>query len=68
MNRFDLSEMSCRHCAAAIRMAVTAADPSASVDCDLNVRIVSLKSAFDSETLVSEMKEAGYDVTEVAAA
>lgn len=68
MIRFDVPEMSCGHCTAAIRKAVAVLDPSASVDCDLNARIVSVESALDSETLVLAMKEAGYDATEVTAA
>lgn len=68
MTRFDVPEMSCGHCTAAIRKAVTTLDPSASVDCDLNARVVSVESALDAETLVLAMKEAGYDATAIVAA
>ncbi|OYX42087.1 MAG: heavy metal-binding protein [Rhodobacterales bacterium 32-67-9] len=68
MTRFDVPEMSCGHCTAAIRKAVTAIDPSASVECDLNARIASVESALDTETLVLAMKEAGYDATAIVAA
>jgi len=67
MTRFDVPEMSCGHCTAAIRKAVTTLDPSASVDCDLNVRVVSVESTLGDEAIVLAMKEAGYDATTVIA-
>ncbi len=63
MTRFDVPEMSCGHCTAAIQKAIRIADPLAEVDCDLAARVVSVDSALDDETLFIAMKEAGYNAT-----
>lgn len=67
MTRFDVPEMSCGHCTAAIQKAIRMADPMAELDCDLAARVVSVDSALDDETLVIAMKEAGYDASALAA-
>ncbi|MCW3782867.1 heavy-metal-associated domain-containing protein [Defluviimonas salinarum] len=63
MIRFDVPEMTCGHCTAAIQKAIRIADPMASVDCDLAARLVSVDSALEAETLIIAIKEAGYDAT-----
>ncbi|WP_347312823.1 heavy-metal-associated domain-containing protein [Defluviimonas sp. SAOS-178_SWC] len=68
MTRFDVPEMSCGHCTAAIRNAVTAVEPSARVECDLNARVVSVESALGDEAVVLAIKKAGYDATAIVAA
>ncbi|SPH18252.1 hypothetical protein DEA8626_01784 [Defluviimonas aquaemixtae] len=68
MTRFDVPDMSCGHCRAAIEKAIRSVDPLAKVDCDLNARIVGVLSALDPDGLVMAMREAGYKATPLAAA
>ncbi len=67
MTRFDVPEMSCGHCTAAIRKAVTTLDPSASVDCDLGGSSP-VESTLGDEALSAAVKEANTDATTVIAA
>ncbi len=67
MNSFNVPEMSCGHCTAAIEKAIKAIDPTANVSCDLGSRTVAVES-FLSERAVSEaIRDAGYDVAAPAA-
>jgi len=68
MIRFDVPDMSCGHCTAAITKAVGAVDPAASVDCDLTTRIVAVESAVDTDTLLLAIKEAGYEAKAIESA
>ncbi|WP_418594557.1 heavy-metal-associated domain-containing protein [Ponticoccus sp. (in: a-proteobacteria)] len=58
--KFNVPEMSCGHCTAAIEKAVTAADPSASVACDLTERTVTVDSRLDDGAIQAALKGAGY--------
>lgn len=68
MTRFDVPDMSCGHCRAAIEKAIHTVDPLARVECDLNARIVGVDSALDPDSLVMTMREAGYEATPLAVA
>ncbi|MBN7783782.1 heavy-metal-associated domain-containing protein [Ponticoccus gilvus] len=58
--KFNVPEMSCGHCTAAIEKAVTAADPGASVACDLTERTVTVDSRLDAGAIQTALKGAGY--------
>ncbi|SNS06729.1 heavy-metal-associated domain-containing protein [Antarctobacter heliothermus] len=64
---FTVPDMSCGHCTAAIEKSVKAADPAASVACDLTDRRVKIDSTLSSEQLAAAIKDAGYDSARVAA-
>lgn len=64
---FNVPDMSCGHCTAAIEAAIKAEDPSATVNCDLGVRQVAVESALTGETVANAMAGAGYAATPVAA-
>lgn len=61
MIRFDVPDMSCGHCVAALTRAVQAVDPQARVDIDLAARRVHIEPATaDATTLATAIREAGY--------
>lgn len=62
MTTFAVPEMSCGHCTSAIERAIRAADPAASVVCDLKTRRVHVTSAVDDEALAGTIRAAGYEV------
>ncbi|MDF0596893.1 heavy-metal-associated domain-containing protein [Psychromarinibacter halotolerans] len=64
---FKVPAMSCGHCASAIEKSVKAADPAASVNCDLGVRRVKVESTLTPEQLSAAIKNAGYDAQPIAA-
>lgn len=68
MTRFDVPDMSCGHCTAAITKAIGAADPAARVDCDLDARIVAVDSKLGADTLARIIRDAGYEAIAVTAA
>lgn len=68
MTRFDVPDMSCGHCTAAIGKAIDAVDPAASVDCDLTTRIVAVESAADPDMLLLAIREAGYEAKAITTA
>ena len=58
---FEVSDMSCGHCAATITRAVQAVDPKAEVDIDLSRHRVRVQgSDAGVEVLSDAIKEAGY--------
>ena len=66
MTRFDVPEMSCGHCTAAIEKAIKAIDPTAKVTCDTDARKVDVESILNPRALTEAIRSAGYDVTTVA--
>lgn len=65
--QFNVPDMSCGHCTAAIEKSVRAADPTARVDCDLGERRVHIDSALSAEQVGAAIRDAGYDSQPVAA-
>ncbi|MFD0981152.1 heavy-metal-associated domain-containing protein [Tropicimonas aquimaris] len=61
MTRFNVPEMSCGHCTAAIEKAVKASDANAEVNCDLSDRTVSIFSRLTTEALQAVIQDAGYE-------
>jgi len=64
---FSVPDMSCGHCTAAIEKAVKAADPAATVNCDLATHRVSVNTSLTGVDVGAAIKQAGYESTPVAA-
>lgn len=64
---FNVPDMSCGHCTAAIEAAIKAEDPAATVNCDLDVRQVAVETALPGDAVATAMAGAGYAATPVAA-
>jgi copper chaperone len=62
---FNVPKMSCGHCTAAIEKAITAADPNATVACDLETHRVSVASILSATDLGAAIKDAGYDAERI---
>jgi copper chaperone len=60
MFKFSVPNMSCGHCTASIQKAIMAADPDATVSCDLTARIVDVDSTLDETALAAAISDAGY--------
>ncbi|MDP7152222.1 MAG: heavy-metal-associated domain-containing protein [Paracoccaceae bacterium] len=58
---FNVPEMSCGHCTAAIEKALKESDPAAEVNCDLDTRRVAVTSALSQAQVSEAIKQAGYD-------
>jgi copper chaperone len=65
MTKFNVPDMSCGHCKAAIEKAVGAADAAAALDFDMDERTVAITSGLDDAALIAAMKSEGYDSTPV---
>ena len=64
---FKVPDMSCGHCTAAIEKSVKAAEPAATIACDLGERLVKIDSALSADQLTAVIKDAGYDSQPAAA-
>ncbi|GEO81991.1 heavy-metal-associated domain-containing protein [Pararhodospirillum oryzae] len=64
---FSVPTMSCGHCVAAIEQAIKAADPHATLACDLGTRRVSITSTLPAPALRAALKDAGYEAEPVGA-
>ena len=60
MVTLKVENMSCGHCAAAVRNAVASVDPAAEIEVDLARGIVSVRSAADEARIGEAIREAGY--------
>ncbi|MDX2485270.1 MAG: cation transporter [Pseudodonghicola sp.] len=60
---FTVPDMSCGHCTAAIEAAIKAADPAATVACDLAAHTVSVQSALSDAAIAATLTRAGYPAT-----
>lgn len=60
MLEFNLPDMSCGHCVAAVTQTVRQVDPKAKVDVDLNAKIVKIESAEDRASIAAALTQAGY--------
>jgi len=61
MIQFNIPQMSCGHCAHAVKEAVKEVDPAAMVDVDLATKQVSVESQADRAKIVAALAEAGYE-------
>jgi len=64
---YSVPEMSCGHCTAAIEKAVKAADPAATVNCDIATHRVSIDTSLAGVDVTAAIKQAGYESEPVAA-
>jgi copper chaperone len=62
---FDVKDMSCGHCVAAITRAVAALDPAAVVQTDLATHRVRVQSALPAQALKQAIEDAGYTPMQV---
>ena len=63
MTTFNVPDMSCGHCKAAIEQAVAAADPGAMMEFDMQARTVSVDSTLATEEMLHLLDEEGYPAT-----
>lgn len=59
--QFNVPEMSCGHCTAAIETSINAADPDAKVTCDLAQKRVKVATALSQADVEAAIRQAGYD-------
>lgn len=60
MHRFNLPDMSCGHCVAAVTEALKDADARAGVQVDLATKTAQVDSTLPRDTLAAALAEAGY--------
>jgi copper chaperone len=58
--KFQVPDMSCGHCTAAIEKALKTADPKAEVHTDLEAKTVTVVSSLDTAVLQTTLENAGY--------
>ncbi len=63
MSTFNVPDMSCGHCKAAIEKAVTSADAQAQLQFDMEARKVSVTSTLDDAALLEILSKEGYPAT-----
>lgn len=66
MYQFNVSDMTCGHCAGTITQAVKAADPKATVEIDLARHLVKVESALAQDKIAQQIAKAGYTPAAVA--
>ncbi|SDI36308.1 heavy-metal-associated domain-containing protein [Aliiruegeria lutimaris] len=59
--KFNVPDMSCGHCTAAIEKAILEADSSANVTCDLDSRSVTIESGLQADAVAKLLLDAGYE-------
>lgn len=59
--QFNVPEMSCGHCTAAIETSINAVDPDAKVTCDLAQKRVEVATALSQADVKAAIRQAGYD-------
>ncbi|AOK28116.1 heavy metal transporter [Burkholderia singularis] len=64
--KLEVKDMSCGGCANAIKQAITAADPAATVAADVESKIVSVGSTLGAERVVEVVEAAGFHPVVVA--
>jgi copper chaperone len=60
MQEFNVPDMSCGHCVAAVSKAIRTADPKAKVEVDLDNHKVRVDSSAERDKLAAALAEAGY--------
>lgn len=68
MIEFDVKDMSCGHCVAAITQAVAALDPAAVVQADLATHRVRVQSTQPAQALRQAIEDAGFTPVSVPGA
>jgi len=63
MTTFNVPDMSCGHCTAAIEKAVMATDATATITFDLEAHTADITSALDDATLTQTLASEGYPST-----
>jgi copper chaperone len=63
MYEYDIPDMSCGHCVAAVTKAITSADPDAVAEVDLTRRTATVTSKLDPQTIGAALDDAGYPAT-----
>ncbi len=61
MTKFNVPDMSCGHCKAAIEKSMAAADSAAKLEFDMEERTVVIESVLADDALTAALKDAGYD-------
>lgn len=61
MIEFQVSNMTCGHCVAAITKAVKSADPAATVEIDLAAKQVRIQGNLDAARYAGLIRDAGYE-------
>ncbi len=64
--KFNVPDMSCGHCVAAIEKAVKSAGADLSVTCDLDSKTVDLGGFASADAAKDVLRAAGYEATEAA--
>ncbi|OHV78575.1 heavy-metal-associated domain-containing protein [Ensifer sp. LCM 4579] len=60
MHLFNIPDMTCGHCAAAVERAAKAIDPDAEVVVNLEAKTASIDSEVGSGTFIAAISDAGY--------
>lgn len=63
MSTFNVPDMSCGHCKAAIEKAVSSADAQAQLQFDLEARKVRIASTLEDASLLEILSKEGYPAT-----
>ena len=63
MTKFNVPDMSCGHCKAAVEKAVASIDPAAKVQVNLDDRTVEIDAAVEDAALIAALKSEGYEAT-----
>ncbi|MFT7448640.1 MAG: copper chaperone [Glaciecola sp.] len=63
--KFQVPDMSCGHCTAAITKEIAALDPAAKVTPDLTSRTVDVDTAQKDDAIAQAIKTAGYDAKRI---
>lgn len=67
MIEFQVNNMTCGHCVAAITKAIKSVDSSAKVEIDLASKRVRVRASADAQELETAINEAGYTPVRVGA-
>ncbi|MGB0499125.1 MAG: heavy-metal-associated domain-containing protein [Rubricella sp.] len=63
MTKFHVPDMTCGHCKAAIEKSLSAMDPSAKVDIDLDTHTVEVRGSAVDDDVLAALKKAGYEAS-----
>lgn len=65
MTTYDVPDMSCGHCKAAINETLHSLDPKARIDFDMNARRISVDSSLTGERITEALAAIGYPASEI---